>query len=311
MAQHAKLDIPKVIGTKCYQTFASRKSPCKGCKLQDALKSKTATHFELNQINNDNFYEVSSQPLESTKQVVHIYRNRTEAKKLQEQLVQQEKLASIGLLAGGIAHEINNPLGGILIFSQMLLRELPKDSSHYQDAYEIENAAKRCKEIVSQLLEFARSSNKENQAPVLVQDAIDMGVKFSHMNPEAKKVKINIESIPKNIMVMGEKNKLVQVFLNILQNAIHACREGGEIRVYTKLAKNNLLQIYFDDTGRGIKKSDLSKIFDPFFTTKEPGEGTGLGLSICYRILTEIGGSITAKSTEGKGSSFMVQLPTL
>src|SRR5690606_36506661 len=150
--------VKEIVGRRCYQVFAGRTSPCPGCRMKDAARATSGETFELEGIRGDRFYEATSQPLldsdGETDGIVQIYRDRTEAKKLQEQLAQQDKLASIGLLAGGVAHEINNPLGGILIFSQMLLRELPKDSPHYADVVEIEAATQRCKAIVESLLDF-------------------------------------------------------------------------------------------------------------------------------------------------------------
>lgn len=313
LAEVSKSSIPSVLGTKCYKAFANRKSPCTGCQLDKAVQKKTATQYEIDNIRGDHVFEITSQPLSGNDgdQFVHIYRDRTNAKKLQEQLAQQEKLASIGLLAGGIAHEINNPLGGILIFSQMLMRELPKEGSHYQDAVEIENAAQRCKEIVSQLLEFARSNSQSNLEPTSLDEAIEVAIKFAKMGIKDEKINIHYNNtLEKKDNIRADKNKLIQVILNIIQNAIHACKNNGDIHINTKLQGKKIL-VSIEDTGSGIKKSDLNKIFDPFFTTKEPGEGTGLGLSICYRILNEMGADIRVDSKNRKGTTFTIEFSAL
>ena len=166
MAKHGKYShVKKTIGLKCHKVFAGRDTPCEGCKVHQAFNAKKPINYTLD-INNK-FFEVTSQPIIDREKkfsgVVQSYRDRTRSKKLQDQLLQSEKLASIGLLAGGVAHEINNPLGGILVFSQMLLREFQEESPHREDLLEIENAALRCREIVNRLLEFARHQPSETK----------------------------------------------------------------------------------------------------------------------------------------------------
>ena len=134
MAKMGGLDVKDVVGKKCYDVFAGKKSPCAGCTMKKSAKTRTSENFELEAVRGDRYFEVSSHPLSDldgkASGIVHVYRDRTEAKKMQEQLNQQDKLASIGLLAGGVAHEINNPLGGILIFSQIDRKSTRLNSSH-------------------------------------------------------------------------------------------------------------------------------------------------------------------------------------
>jgi two-component system NtrC family sensor kinase len=229
--------------------------------------------------------------------VVQIYRDRTEAKKLQNQLAQNEKLASIGQLAGGFAHEINNPLGGILVFSQMLLREIDKSSPHYQDILEIEGAAKRCKTIVENLLDFARQRPlKPKISECDVHLIVTNAAKFASLGfNQKKKCQINLELSAKKFIFQSDSNRLTQVFLNLCTNAFQSMPNGGSITIRSSneiIQKKNHLSISISDTGSGIPKDHLRKIFEPFFTTKEPGKGTGLGLSIVHGILQDIGGSI-------------------
>ena len=136
-----KSNFGEVLGQKCYEVFAGRKTPCHGCRMQEAGRMRKAVHGTLDDIGGKLYFETVSQPVfdlnGELEGVVQLYRDRTEARRMQSQLLQSEKLASIGLLAGGIAHEINNPFGGILIFSQMLLREMDKLSHHYQDVIEL------------------------------------------------------------------------------------------------------------------------------------------------------------------------------
>jgi two-component system, NtrC family, sensor kinase len=315
-------NVAKVIGKTCFKVFAGRKTPCPGCKMREAWDSKKPESYTLENIRDGRYVEVTAQPIfdrnGEVEGTVQVYRDRTEAKQLQDQLLQSEKLASIGLLAGGVAHEINNPLGGILIFSQMLLRELDKSSSHYQDVVEIEEAAQRCKGIVESLLDFARSqpsSTQENQnEEVDVSDAIMSAVKFAKVGHRSSEVEIVENWAEDPLWAKANRNKLIQLFLNLVQNAFQAMPEGGTLKLESsKILRQKTWYGVFKvtDSGVGIPKAQLKKIFDPFYTTKGPGEGTGLGLSICHGIVQEMGGSIDVKSQTNKGTTFTVNIPIL
>lgn len=329
-AKMSGLDVRKVVGMKCHKALAGRGKPCPGCKLLDTLAENAPHQFPLQDVVADRVFEVTSQIFpgsEKQKAAVHIYRDRTEAALMQERLIQNEKLASIGLLAGGIAHEINNPLGGIMIFSQMLLREMSKESPHYSDVIEIETAAQRCKQIVENLLDFARMQpadeqgkvRKRNFTSVDALEATASALRFARINLKQKQNIHIIEHLSPagdapstSHQVHGDKNQIIQVVLNLLQNAIHAMPRGGDLslRVCNDASEKNVL-ILVADTGKGIKPEHLKKIFDPFFTTKEPGEGTGLGLSICYGLVTGMGGELSVASTPEQGTTFTVSLPLL
>ncbi|MGE0172419.1 MAG: nitrogen regulation protein NR(II) [Oligoflexales bacterium] len=315
-------DVPKVIGKTCYKVFAGRKTPCPGCKMKEAWTSKKPQTYVLENIRNDRYVEVTSQPIFNrdgeVEGTVQVYRDRTEAKQMQDKLLQSEKLASIGLLAGGIAHEINNPLGGILIFSQMLLRELDKNSSHYQDVVEIENATQRCKQIVESLLDFARSqpttTPQAQNEDVDVAETILSALKFAKVGHRSSEVVINERWSDVPLWAKANRNKLIQLFLNLVQNAYQAMPSGGTLTLESSRVQRQgtwfgLFKIA--DSGVGIPKSHLKKIFDPFYTTKGPGEGTGLGLSICHGIIQELGGSIDVQSQPNKGTTFTVNIPVM
>ena len=315
LADLSQKDIKDILGQKCYKVFAQKDAPCPGCKMRQAADTGKTAHFELENISNKSLHEVTAEPIltadNKVEGVVTIYRDRTQARSIQTKLMQNEKLASIGLLAGGIAHEINNPLGGILIFSQMLLREMDKKSSHYADVVEIEAAAQRCKEIVESLLDFARMQPSEKK----VLDKVDMksvmssALKFAQVGSHRHDIEV-IESICKeDLYCMGNHNKMIQLFLNLIQNAFGAMKKGGTLTITAKVrSKNGKKWASFEikDTGSGIKKSALDKIFDPFFTTKPEGQGTGLGLSICHGIVKEYNGTIEIKSKEGIGTTFCI-----
>ncbi len=320
MARMAEKEVKSIVGKKCYEIFGGRSSPCPNCQLGKSFKSSESSSFELENVRGDRYFEVASQPLVDSDGtitgVVHVYRDRTEAKKMQEKLAQQDKLASIGLLAGGIAHEINNPLGGILIFSQMLLREIPKDSPHYEDVFEIEAATQRCKAIVESLLNFARQNQADSKKKIdefNIADAIKTAVRFGKV---AIKKSGSINVIEKfkepEQFVKVDRNKIIQIFLNLIQNGIQAMPDGGTLTIKSKTVTRSSLPwgiFTVEDTGIGIPTQHLTKIFDPFFTTKDPGEGTGLGLALVYGIVQDMGGTMSVESTVNVGSRFVIELP--
>jgi len=320
MSALSNRDIKQVIGKKCYQMFAGRSSPCPGCQLIESVDQKKPLTFELKQLYAGRFYEVTSQPIfnshDELEGSLHIYRDRTLAKQLQNQLIQHEKLASIGLLAGGIAHEINNPLAGILLFSQMLLRTMDKESEHFQDVVEIESAAKRCKTIVESLLDFARKQpaleDKKSEALVDLQDALESALRFSTVGGAADRIEISEEWGPHRVTTRGNRNKIIQVFLNLIQNAIQAMPNGGTLKLRTSLFdddRGHWAVAEVIDQGIGIPPEHMKKIFDPFFTSKGEGQGTGLGLSICHGIIHDLHGVIEVESKLNKGSCFRVLVP--
>jgi signal transduction histidine kinase/DNA-binding response OmpR family regulator len=230
-----------------------------------------------------------------------------ELRATQEQLVQAEKLASIGQLAAGVAHEINNPIGVILGFAQLMLKRTPEDNAMHKPLATIEREGLRCKGIVQDLLDFAAQ-----RQPVLSRVDINAVIEAAsdlmphHVNSE--KVEVVKGYAPDLPRVLGDENQLQQVFLNIMLNAYQAMPDGGKLRIASRVADGEVYAV-FVDTGMGISQENLKRIFDPFFTTKEVGEGTGLGLSISYGIIEQHGGTIEVESEVGVGSTFTVRLP--
>lgn len=234
---------------------------------------------------------------------------------------QVAKMVSLGELTASVAHELNNPLQIILGNSQLLLHELAKGEDSYTEAKEIEEAAQRCKQIVSNLLEFSRQKEYSFiQADInqVVEQAIDLAL------PKMNNSKIGIiRNCSLNLpLIRISVAQIQEVFVNILLNAVQAMPEGGKIIISTSLEKrvsrqnyplrmkNEYLEISFSDTGVGIEKKNLNRIFEPFFTTKE--KGTGLGLSISYEIIRRHQGTIFVESEGvGKGTKAVIQLPLL
>ncbi len=310
-SQRAGMDVRKLIGTHCYETFAGRKEVCPRCPLEGTVEQQKPHIVEIEKLARGNDFQVNSYPLMTAEgnQVVHHYRDVTEERRLQKQLLQSEKMVAIGMLAGGVAHEINNPLGGILAFTQLIKAEVPDDSPIQKDLSEIEEAAKRCKKIVEDLLSFARPSAGNELVSQNVNSLLDKLLPLLKLKLREAEITIQTDYGEQLPPVWGEANRLQQVFLNLIQNAVEAIRTGGVVTVRTRLAGNGTeLYLEVQDTGTGIREEDLGKIFDPFFTTKGL-KGTGLGLSICDSIIHDHHGRIEVESVWGKGTTFRVVLP--
>lgn len=315
-AKAGQIDVRQMIHTKCYETLAGQHQPCRGCPLEGTLKSNESIFYSLDPFRKSGRqYQVNAYPLISVSnqgQVVLYYRDITEEKKLQRQLLQSEKMAAIGMLAGGIAHEINNPLGGILAFAQLAMRDLPVDNSTQQDLKEIEEAALRCKRIVQDLLDFSRQNKDEIMSSVQLNDVIKKILPLIQVQARTSRIEVYSELNPNLPMIRGSFHKLQQVFLNLVTNAYHAMGQGGKLILKTNVStdgKKVLAQV--SDSGPGIPHEYLEKIFDPYFTTKGQGEGTGLGLSITYGIVQEHNGDIEVKSDPDHGATFNIYFPIL
>ena len=233
-------------------------------------------------------------------------------KKLQEthwQLISSEKMASLGKLAAGIAHEINNPLGGILIYASLMMEDLPEGDPRRQDLARIVQEASRCKDIVKSLLEFGRQTEPKFE-PTNINRAITDGLFFLENQALFYNIQIVKTLDPTLPLVMGHAGQLKQVLINIIVNAAEAMRGKGTLTIATYPSPDRRwVHLEFTDTGEGIREENLTRIFDPFFTTKEVGKGTGLGLSTSYGIVESHGGRIRVKSKVGEGTTFTVELP--
>ena len=227
------------------------------------------------------------------------------------QLTRSERLAAVGRLAAGVAHEINNPLTGVLTFSHLLLRDAPENSREREDLQAIIDATTRCRDVTRGLLNFSRQ-NEPQKTVSGVNQVLRESLNLTRNQALLNQVEIREEMDAELPPLVIDPNQIQEVAVNVILNAIDAMREGGTLTVRTRAVERDgqpAVELEISDTGTGIREEDLDHIFDPFFTTKPPGEGTGLGLAISYGIATEHGGEIRVSSTPNRGTSVTVQLP--
>jgi two-component system NtrC family sensor kinase len=226
------------------------------------------------------------------------------------QIMKSERLATIGQLAAGVAHEINNPLGTISIYTQMALDELGTDDDSCRENLEVVmKQTNRAGRIVKDLLEFARQS--ESEMTILnVNAVLRKAIAITAHPAELQNIVLATHLEPELPDIQGDSDKLEQVFVNIIVNALQAMPQGGELTVGTRIAQGGKsIEIEISDTGCGISEEHLSRLFDPFFSTKGTGEGTGLGLSVSLGIVQRHNGTVDVKSKVGEGSTFLIRFP--
>jgi signal transduction histidine kinase len=252
--------------------------------------------------------------------VIGFFRDISELARLQKQLIQAEKLASVGRLAAGVAHEINNPLTGILTYGHFLKKKAGEINLVQEYSEIIINETMRCRKIIRGLLDFARQPESEKKLTDINKIVKDTLLLIEHQ-ASMKNVKILTELNEQLPMITVDSNQIQEVFMNIILNALDAMPDGGLLTISSdslpsfggagvgSIVDGRYIEIKFTDTGCGIPEENLNKLFDPFFTTKKVGEGTGLGLFVSHGIIEEHNGTIEVQSEIGKGSTFVVKLP--
>ncbi|HVF89581.1 MAG TPA: ATP-binding protein [Blastocatellia bacterium] len=283
---------------------------------QDAWALRDARHiYKYNAAAEDGrplTLNISLAPFEAARGVVTgtlvVVENVTERAQLEQQLLQREKLSSIGLLAAGVAHEVNTPLAGISSYAQMLLQQIPDADPKHKLLEKIHVQTLRASGIVNNLLNFSRTGDsqfREFELNRVLEDTLQL-LEPQLRNTEIEIVKNFTEELP---AAYGSASKLQQVFMNLILNARDAMSGGGRLTLQTRLVETSLV-VDFRDTGQGIEPENIARIYDPFFTTKEVGQGTGLGLALSYGIIQEHGGRIFVESRPGEGAHFTIKLPT-
>ena len=317
----------KLIGEHCYQVLHNLDTPCyipnHPCPVQETLKTgKTSevlhTHLKSREVS---YYRVIAYPIFNDQgvvtHVIEMARDVTRWKKAGEQMYNVQKLASMGKLAAGIAHELNNPMAIILGFADLFLEKVKPGSKEYEMLKAIERQGLNCKRIIESFLSLA-SYQETAEHSTDVNASLDSVFSVIENILVTKNITLDMdlaEDLPK---ARGNSGHLQQVFMNLITNAITAIdeEEGGVLTISTRLNETgDRINIRFEDTGHGIRKEDRDKIFDPFFTTRKTGEGTGLGLSVCHGIVIKYGGEITFETVfeeedrDRKGTTFILSLP--
>jgi PAS domain S-box-containing protein len=274
-----------------------------------ALQSKKKKSLVIEVEVGNRIYEQRVSCIPACERLRSYIRDITERKKMEERLIETDRLASIGELAAGIAHELNNPLTSVIGFSQLLMEKDVADDVR-EDIKVIYGEAQRTAQVVKGLLTFARKHAPVKQL-VNINSIIEKVLELRAYQQRLSNIQVNTRFAPDLPEIMADYFQLQQVFLNIIINAEHFMIEAhnrGTLTITTERIRD-IIRASFADDGPGISKETLGHLFDPFFTTKEVGKGTGLGLSICHGIITEHGGRIYAKSKSSKGATFVVELP--
>ncbi len=318
LARRLKTIPQKVIGRYCSEIYNPAGSSLSPCRHTRPLKSEPLIVEEVSLPAMGGTFQISVSPWYDKNNrltgSIHVAKDISNEKLLQQQLIQSEKLSAIGELISGIAHELNNPLTGVMGYSQLLQLRKDLDDRAKENLLKINNLALRCQKIVQNLLSFARKQKPERTLSD-INEILEKTVELRSYEFQVNNIEISREldrSLPKTI---ADAHQLQQVFLNVLTNAEQAMLEAhgkGRLTIRTRTdAQNARILVEIADDGPGIPESHLTRIFDPFFTTKEVGKGTGLGLSLSYGMIKEHGGNIYARSRVGVGSTFVIELPII
>ncbi|MBN2555757.1 MAG: GAF domain-containing protein [Anaerolineales bacterium] len=313
-ADRAGKDPRELVGRLCYSVLAGRDTPCPQCRVQETFsRGIKTTRTRREEIRNAQAeWEVYTYPILDTNgevtQTINQWRDVTEQRRLEMSLIQAEKLAAVGQLAAGVAHELNNPLTAVIANTQLMQLNGASDPEDAESLDLIARAGKRAQEVVRDLLDFARQQRIEF-------DHVDVNETLQHsMNLitgqwHKHNVVVSTDLQADLPAVRGNADHLQTVWLNLLVNARDALGDaGGKIDVRS-WAYDSQVVVSVSDDGEGIPQENLKKIFEPFFTTKDPGKGTGLGLSACYRIVKQHGGNIQVDSLPAEGTRVTVTLP--
>jgi PAS domain S-box-containing protein len=308
----------QLVGKQCFDVLHQREIPCPGCLVGKTFQTGDITRrIEGRGIGNGSVLEleISTFPIwDNDRQVTQAFlfeEDVTERQQMQATLAQSEKLAAVGQLAAGVAHEINNPLTIILANAQLIQRSLPAGDEELLDMAElIVQATERASQAVRDLLDFARRERYE-LSPTDLNETIHRTLGLIGHELGTRTISLQFDPAMDLPNINASQDHLQGVWLNLLINAIDAIEQGpGMISIKT-INTGESIQVLITDDGVGIPPEEISRIFEPFYTTKEPGRGTGLGLAVCHQIVTRHGGQILVESQPGQGTTFTIVLPIL
>lgn len=298
----------KFLQHKCFESFAHKSTSCEGCPVPQALKTAQP---QAGQIQVDGrIYQVNSYPvvLENggrPTNIVNQYVDITQSRELYLRMLQSEKMGAIGMLAGNIAHELNNPLTGLRSLTQVLLQESEQGTELHSDLLEIEKATARSQRIIKNLLDFSKGEDQPSEY-IAVDEVVERTLPMLKSALRYHRLEVDLQTAEQTVYV--EPHLLQQVVFNLINNACQAMKDPGRLTVTTELQRNNIA-LRIEDTGPGIPEDIQRKIFEPFFTTKKEGQGTGLGLSMSRSIIEKFGGQIQFHNVQPHGGCFTILLP--
>ncbi len=323
LSERTGIPIRRIQGRRCWETVMGREGegPCPGCPVAGCVETGMPGEGEVRDPESGTVWMVRAYPVPSDEtppgegvgpagvgSVVCSYRDVTEERNLQARLIQSEKMAALGTLAGGVAHEINNPMGGILAFSQLLLRDAAVDAEAKEYVREIEESAQRCRKIVRGLLDFSRAAPADQRDTVDLNDVVEKALFLVEHTIGKHRVEMRRALSEGPLTVHGNANQLQQVIVNLVSNACGAIEGEGHVALRTGVDGASVW-LEVEDDGVGIALRDRDRVFVPFFTTKPQGEGTGLGLAVSLGIVENHGGTLDFSSEEGRGTTFSLRLP--
>ncbi|MCO5178548.1 MAG: response regulator [Candidatus Promineofilum sp.] len=306
-------------GRVCFRVFYNRQQPCEHCKVALTLNDKAEQHWPVSWLADDHLpreWAVSAYPIPgkqaSSARAVLVWQDKTEERRLESSLMQAGKLAAIGQLAAGVAHEINNPLTAINANAQMLKMVMAVEDENFESVDLIARAGERATKVVRGLLDFARQEQYSFTTGDLhksIQEALDL-VNYQLQSTQIEVIRDIDASLPP---IVASWEHLKSVWLNLLLNARDALLpidHDRRLELIARLDKDGqAIQVLVHDNGKGMTSAETLHIFEPFYTTKGPGQGTGLGLATCHRIIEQHGGEITVASAVGEGTTFFITLP--
>jgi two-component system NtrC family sensor kinase len=306
-------------GELCYRAFFGREEPCEHCRVASGIATQQAFRWPVRYLGEDHLpreWDVSAYPIPGAKagsaRAVVVWQDRTEERRLENSLMQAGKLAAIGQLAAGVAHEINNPLTAIKANAQMLRMFISPDDENYESVELINQASERAEKVVRGLLDFSRQAQYDFELTG-VNESILQAFNLVSYQMTSTNIKVNLELAADLPPVKASWQHLQSVWLNLLINARDALQESeGErqVAVITRLDPDgDYIQVLVEDNGRGMTEAEQAHIFEPFYTTKAPGQGTGLGLATSHRIIEQHGGEISVLSKPGIGTTFVIRIP--
>lgn len=311
------------VGKPCHEAIYNRADRCSWCVFEKIQKHEYF-EYELNNPEKDEFLSITNSPIphaDGSISKLTIFRDISNIKKYEKRLQQTQKLETIGTLAGGIAHDFNNILSPIIGFTDILKMDIPEDSPSRNDVDQIHQGAMRAKDLVQQILTFARQDDTKLE-PMKIQPVINEALKLIRSSIP-KKIAIEQDIQADCGLIVANPTQIHQIVMNLVTNASHAMEgKAGKIKVglkevrlgnadlkNPKMVPSDYACLKVSDDGKGMNQKILDQIFDPFFTTKDLGKGTGMGLSVVHGIIEAMGGDIQVASEPGKGTEFTIYFP--